>query len=132
MARRMVFLANMINFFCNFNMITGKQLSHYEPLDDDMVLSLPLPATEAAWTARDEQRWRAAVETPVPLEPSGNAYLDQTTSCSSSADVPLRVILSKHSGEYLREKIGLKFGLNESEDFRNLIILLATVQFKLN
>ncbi|KAF1946382.1 hypothetical protein EJ02DRAFT_450483, partial [Clathrospora elynae] len=66
-ARRTVFFANIVNFYTNHNHNTGQQLAYYESLDDDLVLNMPLPCSEAAWTARDESSWIVSIRTDPSL-----------------------------------------------------------------
>lgn len=44
---------------------------YFEPLDDNMILSLPLQAPEFLWRAGTAVEWKAARENILSLEPSG-------------------------------------------------------------
>src|SRR4051794_245593 len=92
-ARRMIFLANILNFYGNRDSRTGKQSPYYEPLDDDIILNMPLPCNEAAWSARNEENWRAAMQNPLRGSPSLNGAGSDTTIPEAS----LKEVLSKFS-----------------------------------
>lgn len=58
--RRNVFFVNIINIqSAKAQKFSG---DYYEPLDDDMILTLPLPASESMWRAPSEVEWLVARE----------------------------------------------------------------------
>src|SRR6187402_3966900 len=70
--RRMIFLANMLNFYSSHDHSTGKQLPYYEPLDDELILNMPLPCSQDAWLAQNEEDWRSAMQNPSSPLASGH------------------------------------------------------------
>ncbi|KAH8662814.1 hypothetical protein BGZ60DRAFT_412052 [Tricladium varicosporioides] len=52
--RRMMFLANMLNFYNNHNYSTGQQPAYYEALNDELILNMPLLCSQVAWLVRNE------------------------------------------------------------------------------
>lgn len=57
--RRNIFLVHIINVLA----AKAYQLNEdfFEPLNNDLILHMPLPAPEAAWRATTEQEWRIAL-----------------------------------------------------------------------
>ena len=57
--RRNIFLVHIINVLA----AKAYQLNEgfFEPLDNELILHMPLPAPEAAWRAATEQEWRIAL-----------------------------------------------------------------------
>lgn len=58
--RRNFFFVNMINILGAKARLLNEQ--YFEPLGDDIVLQLPLPATEHMWRCCDEEEWAMARE----------------------------------------------------------------------
>ncbi|PVH91552.1 hypothetical protein DM02DRAFT_636054 [Periconia macrospinosa] len=127
-ARRTVFLANIVNFYINHNNATGKQLPYYEPLDDDLILGMPLPCSHAAWIARDESEWVTAMQTPPPL-PALHHVSKNSPEWDTIPDVTLKTILSKYTKDYIHSEFGRIAGFSDSDKLRAFIILCATEQF---
>ncbi|RFU28349.1 hypothetical protein B7463_g8004, partial [Scytalidium lignicola] len=129
-ARRMIFLANMLNFYSNRNHSTGNQLPYYVPLDDELILNMPLPCSQAAWLARNEDDWRSAMQNP-PSSPAShyssgfNSHEDKTLSSETS----LKTIFSKFARDDIEIKCGKSVGFNDSDELRRLIVLCASEQF---
>jgi hypothetical protein len=128
-ARRTIFFANMFNFYGNRDHRTGKQLPYYEPLNDDLILNMPLPCNQAAWLARSEEDWRLAMERPPPsanhLPPGFNS-----PGCEALAsEISLKTIFSKFTKESLQVEIGTNVGFGDSDELRRLIVLCASEQF---
>lgn len=119
-ARRTIFVANLLNFHNNRDCTTGKQLPYYESLNEDIILNMPLPCSHAAWTARSEEGWKTASKRL-------NKHPGETTELG--LDRCLKDILSKYTQEVVSNRIGEKFGFNDSDELRNLIILSAFKQF---
>jgi len=46
-SRRMVFLANIVNYFATRDAKTGETDPYYEPLNDEMIWNMPLPCSAA-------------------------------------------------------------------------------------
>lgn len=127
-ARRTIFFANIVNFYINHNNTTGQQLPYYEPLDDELILNMPLPCSHATWVARDEPEWMIAMQTqPSPL------VLHFASELSPGRDilpeVTLKTILSKYTKDYILREFGRNIGFGDSDKLRSLIILCASEQF---
>lgn len=128
-ARRTVFFANMINFYSNRDHITGKQLPYYEPLNEELIINMPLPCSQAAWLARDEETWRLAMERHAP---TANHLLSGFNSpgCDAlSSEISLKTTFSKFTKDYLQVQIGTNVGFSDSDELRRLIVLCASEQF---
>jgi hypothetical protein len=127
-ARRTIFFANIVNFYINHNHSTGKQLPYYEPLDDDLISNMPLPCSDAAWTARDESEWMVTMQ----VQPSPLALLlapELTPEQGSILEVTLNTIFSKYTKDFIRREFGGNLGFGNSEKLANLIILCASEQY---
>ncbi|KAH8585439.1 hypothetical protein B0O99DRAFT_587368 [Bisporella sp. PMI_857] len=128
-ARRTVFFANILNFYSNRNHNTGKQLAYYEPLNDDLILNMPLPCSQAAWAARTKEDWKFAMM-KHPTSASHLLSSFNNPGCEAiSSEMFLKNILSQFSKEYLQIEIGTSVGFGNSDELRRLIILCATEQF---
>ena len=127
-ARRTVFFANMVNFCSNYDHRTGKQSPYYEALNDDLILNMPLPCSETAWSARNEEDWGRAMER---INPSVNYTTEPDYSGleALSSELSPKTILSKFTKEHLQAKIGINAGFGSSDELRRLIILSASEQF---
>ena len=106
----------MVNFCSNYDHTTGKQVPYYEPLNNELILNMPLPCNQAAWLADDEQSWKRAMET-------------QSSPTNQSFDTSLKNILSRYTKEQLRAEIGTNIGFSDADELRRLIILCASEQF---
>ena len=127
-ARRTIFFANIVNFYINHNHNTGQQLPYYESLDDDLVLNMPLPCSEAAWTARDEPSWMMSIQTdPSPL--ALHLASQMSPSGGPLPEVTLKTIFSKYNKDYIQREFGRVVGFGDSDKLRSLIILCACEQF---
>ncbi|KAJ5622720.1 hypothetical protein N7528_005952 [Penicillium herquei] len=58
--RRNVFFVHIVNILAAE--ARSLQYDYFEPLDDDMILKMPLPAPEGVWRACSEDEWRVARE----------------------------------------------------------------------
>lgn len=126
-ARRMIFLANMLNFYSNRDYSTGQQLAYYEALNDELILNMPLPCSQAAWLARNEHDWRAAMQNlPSVAESHGSSGFNGP---EDGAQAFLKTILSEFSKDDIQIESGKRAGFGESDELRNLIILCASEQF---
>lgn len=59
--RRTLFMVNIINILTGSDE-NGRASYYYEPLDDDYIFSMPLPAPNDVWGARSATEWRDARE----------------------------------------------------------------------
>ncbi len=57
--RRNIFLVHIINVLASKTYQLNE--GFFEPLDNELILHMPLPAPEAAWRAATEQEWRTAL-----------------------------------------------------------------------
>lgn len=127
-ARRTIFLANIVHFLSNHDPETGRPSPYYEPLDDDLILSMPLPCNHALWTALTEQEWRLAMEyCQTNLSPN----IDNRSSAftSMSGCYTLKSLLENLSHDSLRNSISSDLGLGSSDELRRFVILCAIKQF---
>lgn len=51
----------MLNSYTNRDINTKKQLPYHEPMTEDLIFNLPLPCSQAARVAQNEEYWRVAV-----------------------------------------------------------------------
>lgn len=84
--RRNIFFVNIIN-------VLGAKVrklseDYYEPLDDSMVMSLPLPAPEDMWRAQNEQSWLVARERTLGPISSGGHGMCKTSSAAGDEQIP--------------------------------------------
>jgi hypothetical protein len=117
----------MLNFYSNRDSNTGKQLPYYEPMNEDLILNMPLPCSHAAWIARDEEEWNTASKNPR-ASASNTAGFNNHGSESLSSET-LKNILSKFNKETLQAEIGTNVGFGGSDELRQLIILCSCEQF---
>lgn len=127
-ARRTVFLANILHFLSHHDPNTGSRLPYYEPLDDELVLNMPLPCSHALWSARTEQEWRLTID-------YGAANLDPIVYDLSSAFhlapsyLTLKYLLENFSSDSLTSIVTPNFGFGGSDELRSFIVLCALQQF---
>jgi hypothetical protein len=126
-ARRTIFFANMLNYYRNHDHNTGNALPYYEPLDEELILNMPLPCSHAAWVARDEDEWSIAIknQTASAINTAGFNGL----GCVVFSSEPLNNILSRFSKEALQAEFGTRVSFGNSNELRRLIILCACEQF---
>lgn len=127
--RRTVFIVNMVNFLKSYDLKTGKASPYYEPLNDDLILNMPLPCSQAVWLAYEEEGCKLAIKNHQPWVNTSSPDPDLPTAEALSREICLSTILSKHSKECIQAAIGSRVGLGDSDDLRRLIILCATEQF---
>lgn len=127
--RRTVFIVNMVNFLKNYDPRMRKISPYYEPLNDDLILNMPLPCSQAVWLAYEEESCRLAMKNHQPWVNSSSPDPDRTTAEALSRENCLNTILSKYSKERIQAAIGSHVGLGDSDDLRRLVILCATEQF---
>jgi hypothetical protein len=98
--RRNVFFVHIVNIVA----AEARKLHHdyFEPLNDAMILQMPLPAPESMWRACSDAEWRAAREyarptSPTPCTLQGLLDLGRARSLDVSSLQPLtRMILACH------------------------------------
>lgn len=128
-ARRTIFFANILNFYTSHDHRTGIKSPYYTPLNDELILNMPLPCREAAWLARTEEDWHAAMDECRPVQNRSSSDADKPGHEALSSETFLNVILVKHTKESLQHEVGTKVGFDNSDELRNLIILCAAEQF---
>ncbi|MCJ1382733.1 hypothetical protein MMC17_005846 [Xylographa soralifera] len=132
-ARRTIFLANITNFLSNRNFKSAEQSSYYEPLDDELVMNMPLPCSHALWTARTEKYWtKLAMHEPLPAvsDPLSefNPLMFESLNPSFS-QISIKSLFSKVTKDYLRTSLHKTIGFGDSDELRYFIILCAIEQF---
>ncbi|RHZ56432.1 uncharacterized protein CDV56_108258 [Aspergillus thermomutatus] len=149
-ARRTIFLANIVNFFSNRDFESGRQSPYYEPLNDELIMKMPLPCNQALWSARTEDEWRKASQMATPTSPAGSPGTTDPFSTFAAAagagaggpHIPvgeqlpnthqqpsLKVLFSKFAKDYLRANFATNAGFADSNELRSFIILCALEQF---
>ncbi|KFY95108.1 hypothetical protein V498_03517 [Pseudogymnoascus sp. VKM F-4517 (FW-2822)] len=128
-ARRTIFFANILNFYTNRDHSTRKQSPYYKPLNDELILNMPLPCTEAAWLARTEEDWSTAINEHQLVLNHVSAATDSPGYEALSAETFLNTILSKYTKETLQAEAGTNVGFDDSDQLRHLIIFSASEQF---
>ncbi|GIJ99676.1 hypothetical protein Aspvir_003677 [Aspergillus viridinutans] len=138
-ARRTIFLANIVNFFSNRDLNSGRQSPYYEPLNDELIMNMPLPCDQALWSARTEDEWRKA----TPASPGSSGTTDPfSTLGAAGGDIPvaeqlpnhqhqpsLKTLFSKFAQDDLRANCATNAGFADSNELRSFIILCALEQF---
>ena len=133
-ARRTIFLAHIVNFFCNRDLESGKQSPYYEPLDDDLIMNMPLPCSHTLWSTRTEDEWTRLIK--QQHEPSAlasdsmfgfNPALPESPSLESLQPT-IKSILSKVTKDYLRMNSCNGVGFGDSEELRRLLIVCVLEQ----
>jgi hypothetical protein len=122
-ARRTTFFANLLNFHINRDPSTGKQSPYYESFNEDLILNMPMPCSQAAWIARNEEDWQLAISK------SSASDLDPARPEELYSESCLKNILQKYTKEDVQSVIGERIGFDNSDELRNLIILSALEQF---
>lgn len=117
-ARRTVFLAHIVNFFA------AKDSPYYEPLGDDMIWNMPLPASTAAWSARSEHEWLAAMQID-----NGVGHMMNPMDILSNSPT-LKSLFAKFTKDHLHIAFGGNYGLSDSESLRALVVLCALEQLR--
>jgi hypothetical protein len=117
----------MLNYYSNRDHNTGKQLPYYEPLNEDLILNMPLPCSHAVWVARDEEEWNITMKNQTASAINTAGF--NSPSCEALSSGILKNILSKFNKEYLQAEIGNSVGFGDSDELRRLIILCSCEQF---
>ncbi|EAW17359.1 Zn(II)2Cys6 transcription factor domain-containing protein [Aspergillus fischeri NRRL 181] len=137
-ARRTIFLANIVNFFSNRDLDSRRQSPYYEPLNDELIMKMPLPCDQALWSARTEDEWRKA----TLASPGSPGTTDAFSTLGPVGDIPgrgqlpngqyqpsLEVLFSKFATDDLRANCVTNAGFADSDELRSFIILCALEQF---
>lgn len=127
-ARRTIFLANLLHFLSNHDLESGESLPYYEPLNDELIYSMPLPCDHILWTARTEQDWRVAMDYCQKNAPPSIADLPSTFHLGQGS-FTLQYVLCNFSKDYLQTTLVHHVGFGGSDELRNFIILCALKQF---
>ncbi|GIJ86351.1 hypothetical protein Asppvi_005239 [Aspergillus pseudoviridinutans] len=138
-ARRTIFLANIVNFFSNRDLNCGRQSPYYEPLNDELIMNMPLPCDQALWSARTEDEWRK-VAPASPISPgitdafstlgaTGGAIPVGEQLLNHQQQPSLKTLLSKFAKDDLRANCVTNAGFADSNELRSFIILCALEQF---
>jgi hypothetical protein len=127
-ARRTVFLANIVHFLGNHDPETGETFPYYEPLDDELILNMPLPCSHTLWTTRTEQEWRLTMQYC-----QSNSSLAAEDLSSAFHLVPgcltLKYLFANFSTDDLHNLVYSNYGLGSSDELRGFVILCALKQF---
>jgi hypothetical protein len=137
-ARRTLFMLNMVNWYSYLDLATGKQLPYYESLCDDIVLDLPLPCSEAAWSAPNENEWRVAMQAqqaqkeldPLQIAPEltlagAVAFVQQGNHQRSQ-----QIDGTDEDEDSILDALSDKAGFGDSEQFRALVLFAACLQVR--
>ncbi|KAL5366535.1 hypothetical protein BJX96DRAFT_38134 [Aspergillus floccosus] len=149
-ARRTIFLANIVNFFSNCDLESGRQSPYYEPLNDELIMKMPLPCHQGLWGARTEEEWRQAMLRFHQASPTGSPGTSDTLSSFGAAAAgpavgqhialgeplpnhphppSLQSLFSKFAKDYLRANFTANAGFADSNELRSFIILCALEQY---
>lgn len=130
-ARRTVFLANIVNFLTSIEPDTGKMFPYYEPLDDELILDMPLPCSHALWDTRIEEDWRQIAEYSKCAGGAGPDRDDlfMTTFCVRPDCHTLRQMFANLSKKHLETFLLANPGFDGSDGFRSFVIRCALQQF---
>jgi hypothetical protein len=123
-AQRTLFLANLINFFGNRDLVSKKQSPYYDRLENDLVLKIPLPCSHSLWKARSEEEWMKVKQLEAMSSNPGHY-----TECFDSGQPTLQNLLSINTKEQLRNNFGKSYGITDSDSLRSLIVIAALEQF---
>ncbi|KFY44147.1 hypothetical protein V495_03616 [Pseudogymnoascus sp. VKM F-4514 (FW-929)] len=126
-ARRTTFFANILNYYSNHDLKTGNLSPYYESLDDELILNMPLPCSQAVWVARNEEEFDLAIKNQK-ASAIDTARLNGL-GCDALSSKTLKNILARFSKEFLQAEIGTSASFADSDELRRLIILCACDQF---
>ncbi|KAF3388538.1 hypothetical protein F1880_004518 [Penicillium rolfsii] len=127
-ARRTIFLANIVHFLGNHDPETGEPSPYYEPVDDQLILKMPLPYATTMWAAQTEQEWRLAMKDLETARSPGDGDLSSELHAAQRG-LNLGQIFSEYSQETLQNRLGRDFGLGSTDELRKFIVLCALKQF---
>ncbi|KZF24890.1 hypothetical protein L228DRAFT_243632 [Xylona heveae TC161] len=130
--RRTIFLANMINFLGNRDSETGQKSPYYEPLNNKLILNMPLPCSHALWTARTEYDWTLAMQlhqtNPWPAASDPLSVFDLSEH-NAGGIFCLKNLFSRFTKDHLRTTLMKGCGFDGSDELRSFIILCALEQY---
>ena len=133
-ARRTIFLAYSVNFLCNRDFVSGKQSPYYEPLDDDLIMNMPLPCSHTLWSARTEDEWtRLMMQRHEPSALASDPMYGlkpplPESSGPNSSQPTVKSLLSKVTKDYLRKNSCESVGFADSDELRHFFILCVLEQ----
>ncbi len=133
-ARRTIFLVHIVNFFCNRHLESRKQSPYYEPLDDDLIMNMPLPCSHSLWSARTEDEWTILMKqqheaSALAADPIFDFNPPPPKSPSLGSSQPtIKSILFKVTRDYLRISLCKNVGFGNSDELRNFFILCVLEQ----
>jgi hypothetical protein len=127
-ARRTIFLANIVHFLSNHDPETGEPSPYYEPLNDQLILDMPIPCARTMWAARTEQEWRRALEDLKTDSSSDDEGLSSEPH-PALRGLTLGYLLSEYSYETLHNCLKFDYGLGSSDELRSFIVMCAFKQF---
>lgn len=120
--RRTLFLGNVIN---NLSYRMGKQNSYYfEPLDDNLILKMPLPAPSRLWKASSKEEWLAVKENLTAQESAWEAMTLEEVLKQYTAD-PESNSLSLGREDISAAQGPAEFRLEALDEFTRLILATA-------
>nr|POF04567.1 hypothetical protein CFP56_56048 [Quercus suber] len=138
-ARRTLFILNILNWCSYHDPTTGKQSPYYGSLHNDIVLTLPLPCSDEAWTAQNESEWRTAMQTLEMQRARNVVSTEADTPVIRPGSVLTEVLPSlqewddfSSSGSTvsgLHKRLTESAGWGNSEQLRCFIVLAACLQF---
>lgn len=128
-ARRTMFFANILNFYIHHNHDTQQQSAYYQALNDDLILNMPLPCSDAIWVAGDELSWTSSMQTHNTFSTLHSA-MEISNSEIGHEGVTLKSLFSSYSKAEIKQQFARPVGFDSSEGLRNLIVLCACQQFE--
>ncbi|KAJ5976385.1 hypothetical protein N7481_010092 [Penicillium waksmanii] len=125
--RRTIFLANIVHFLGHCDPESGSPSLYYEPLDDEMILNMPLPSSHVLWATRSEMDWELNMDY---CEQNSLTMADTSSSFNTVLGcLNLKQVLESYPRDYLQTLLISNIGVGGSDELRNLIILCALQQF---
>ena len=129
-ARRTIFLAHIVNFFCNRDLKSAQQSPYYEPLDNNLIVNMPLPCSHRLWSARTEDEWTRLIMQQNEASTSArdsifgfNHPLPELPSLGISQPT-VKSVLSKVTKDHLQMNVASQsVGFSDSDELRRFFIL---------
>ena len=122
--QRTIFLANLVNFFANRALDTGRQSLYYHELDQDLILNMPLPCPQTLWDAKTEEQWIKARDSEM-----GAGQVVFNLAHYNSGQPSLQELFSSYTRDQLRHSFGESYGVSDSGSLQSLIVLASLEQF---
>lgn len=126
-ARRMLFLANIVNYYASKDPSTDELSPYYEPLDDGLICNLSLPSSTAAWTARSEEDWLGTMASEKRLHNNDGDSVESTALNANG--MTLNTLFSSYTKDDLRSNFDGECGMQGSDSFRRLVVRCAVDQY---